>query len=260
MLGLGTSVTSIDSGQIYQELSELSNYTDLAIHFDFSTLSGDHGSEVTAAGNLGGAGASSNISSNSGTPLLDRNKLGGRASVAFDGNDDILIIDRPFPSTAKDFTFFIVMQRADVSNDYAIAGSSDGVTDYIRFTASGGSIQTVMEEKDAVTTTTSNTNGSTVDYTQVADVPTVLVFRRAEEGELYIYADNGLYIAAKTNEAMLAAAKFTIQAIGGTTSGSLSDFTGNIGEVGMYDADIGEESAIILSKELSTKWGVNRTS
>ena len=34
MLGLGTAVTSIDSGQIYKELSELDQYASLDIWFD----------------------------------------------------------------------------------------------------------------------------------------------------------------------------------------------------------------------------------
>ena len=77
---------------------------------------------------------------------------------------------------------------------------------------------------------------------------------------MYFYADNGLYIAAKGNAAIKAAANFTFGAIGGTTSGSTSDLTGYIGEIGLYDADIGEAAIITLTKELSTKWGVNRRS
>ena len=48
MLGLGTAVTNIDSANIYKELSELDNYADLDIHFDFSTIEGTNGIDVTA--------------------------------------------------------------------------------------------------------------------------------------------------------------------------------------------------------------------
>ena len=110
MLGLGTSVTSIDSGQIYKELSELSNYDDLDIHFDFSTLTGVHGSEVTAATNLGESGAGNNISTNSGTPVLDRENFGGRSSVAFTSGGDYLNMNRTIESAGTSFTLFVVLQ------------------------------------------------------------------------------------------------------------------------------------------------------
>ena len=38
-------------------------------------------------------------------------------------------------------------------------------------------------------------------------------------------------------------------------SESSTDWGGNIGEVGIYDADIGEDNAIILVQELAKKWG-----
>mgnify|MGYP006403994819 CR=1 FL=1 len=261
MLGLGTSVTSIDSGQIYKELSELGSYASLTLHFDFSTLSGISGSEVTAATNLGAGGSAFNIGTNSETPLLDRNGFGGRSSVIFDGSDEFLVMGREFTSTNKSFTFFVVLQRHDLSNDYAVAGSGEEeITDSIRFTGTGESIQTIMASQTAVTTTLSSTSGSTVDYTQVAQVPSVLVMRRNTSGEMYIYADNGIYIGAKTNTAIKAAVRFSLLTIGGTGAEGAADFTGQIGEVGMYDADIGDAAAITLSKELSTKWGVNRRS
>ena len=133
MLGLGTSVTSIDSGQIYQELSELGSYASLTLHFDFSTLSGISGSEVTAATNLGGGGSAFNIGTNSETPLLDRNGFGGRSSVAFQTGGDYLNLGREFTSSNKSFTFFVVLQRDD-TEDLAIIGSSDaeGITNYIK--------------------------------------------------------------------------------------------------------------------------------
>ncbi len=259
MLGLETAVTSIDSGQIYKELSELDNYADLDIHFDFSTLTGAHGDEVTAVTNLGAAGSGKNINSNEGTPLLDRTTL-SRSCVVFDGSDEVLDMAASYTTTGKACTFFIVFQRNDVSNDYVVANADDGATDFIRFTASGGTVQTSMASEDAVSTNTNNTNSSTIDYTQVINTPTILAFRRIANGSMYFYADNGLYIAAKANAAIKAAANFTLGAIGGTTSGSLADLTGFICEVGLYDADIGEAATITLTKELSTKWGISRRS
>jgi len=57
MLGLGTSLASIDSHVIHKELSELDNYTDLDIWFDFSRTLGNQGDTVTAVTNLGYIGA-----------------------------------------------------------------------------------------------------------------------------------------------------------------------------------------------------------
>ena len=262
MLGLGTSVTSIDSGQIYKELSELSNYDDLDIHFDFSTLTGVHGSEVTAATNLGESGAGNNISTNSGTPVLDRENFGGRSSVAFTSGGDYLNMNRTIESAGKSFTLFVVLQRDD-TNELVLVGSDvvDGLTNYIKFTGSGTEIETVMgTEESAITTTLDSTDNGTVSYTQVAGVPSVLVMRRDADGGFYVYADNGLNIA-NVSGAMKAAAGFRFAQIGGNVAHHPSTtYDGNIGEVGFYDADIGPVAAITLSKELSTKWGVNRRS
>ena len=88
MLGLGTTITSIDSGQIYKELSELSNYADLDIHFDFSTLAGDHGVEIADVANSGQTGLTNRIDSNEGSPTLDRTTM-SRATVNFDDTEEV---------------------------------------------------------------------------------------------------------------------------------------------------------------------------
>ena len=260
MLGLGTSVTNIDSGQIYRELSELDRFVDLNLHFDFSILTGVHGSEVTAAPNL--PSSAFDIISNNGTPTLDRGAFGGRSTVAFAGEGDYLNLGREFTSSNKSFTFFIVFQRAD-DESLAITGSSviTSVTNYIKFTGEGTEIETVMGEDDgALITTLASDDNSTVDYTQVTGVPSVLVMRRDTGGMVYVYADNGILIAVG-EEDIKTAMDFRLLTIGGNVGLHPSTtYKGNIGEVGMYDTDIGEADAITLSKELSTKWGVNRRS
>ena len=259
MLGLGTSVTSIDPANIYKELSELEHYGSLTVHYDFSTLIGNHGIEVTGVPNLGGGGEPFDIGGNSGTPLLDKSQFGGRSSVVF-SDDEFLIMDREFTSTNKSFTFFVVLQRDDTSDDYIVAGSGEEATNFIEFTGSGENIHFAMQDGSAVTTTLASTTGSTINYTQVTEVPSVLVIRRGTGGILYVYADNGLYIAAMDNGAMREGVSFSFITIGGTDAESADDFVGNIGEVGIYDYDIGDTAAITLSKELSTKWGINRRS
>ena len=259
MLGLGTSITNVDSANIYKELSELANYADLDVHFDFSTLTGAHGDEVESAQNLGAAGAGKNIDSNEGTPSLDTTTM-SRNTVAFDGNDDVLDMAASYTTTGKSMTFFLVFQRNDVTNDYTIAGADNRSDNWIRFTSSGQQIQSAMQGQDSVSSVMNNTDNSSISYAMVADTPTVYVLRRSSNGSLYHYMDNGLFVSQKTNAAAKEATNFVFGAVGGTTEGSKADFTGVIGEVGIYDDDITEANAIILAKELSTKWGVNRRS
>ena len=56
MLGLGTSLTSIGGASIYRELSELANYGELVLHYDFSLLEGAHEARVASASNRGQGG------------------------------------------------------------------------------------------------------------------------------------------------------------------------------------------------------------
>ena len=266
MLGLGASLSLSAVEEPYKELSELNNYSDLDIHFDFSILPDAHGTEIAAATNLGQTGATNAIDSNAGTPLLDRSTM-SLPSMAFDGSDEVLNMTAAYTTTGKAFTFFIVMQRGDVTNDYTVASATAGGSpsvpdDYIRFMTSGTVVHLALQNQTVVGITTNNTNpsSSTINYTAVEDVNMVYVINRNATGEVAIYSDNGLYIAFKDNGPMKAGATLEIGHIGGTEAGDLADLTGNIGEVGLYDADIGAANSIILAEELSKKWGITRTS
>jgi len=260
MLGLGTSVTSFDSGQIYQELSELSNYTDLDIHFDFSTLTGAHGSEVDTVTNLGQTGGANSITSNEGAPTLDRTSL-SRACVDFPNsgdNDNILDMAASYTTTGKPMTFFIVFQWDAAASNTLVANADDSSDDYFllttggrgKFRMAGGTVSNII---------TSNTSGSTIAYTPVINTPIVYLIQRAEEGSFNIYADNNLLIAVISDPGGANDdANFTLGAIGGTTSGSIVDFNGKVCEVGLYDADISDSNIPFLLESLCTKWGINR--
>ena len=102
---------------------------------------------------------------------------------------------------------------------------------------------------------TSNTNNSTVDYTPAINTPTVMLIQRDASGISYFFHDNNIFTAqlADTGDA-----NWTLGAIGGTTSGSIVDFNGKVCEVGLYNADIGDENIPILLESLCTKWGINR--
>ena len=266
MLGLSNSISSSSYVEPYKELSELNNYSDLDVHFDFSTLGSANGAEISAVTNLGQA-SSKSINSNSGTPLFDQSTM-GRPSIAFDGTDEILNMEGTFTSTNKAFTIFIVFRLADLSADFVLTGATDASStpeDYVKFQGTDGNkVFLAIGGETVVNVQSDSTAGSTINYSQVADVNTVYVIRRNTDGEVFIYADKGLFISTKTSTAMKAGATFELAHIGGTTEtgsgSSLADLTGNIGEVGIYDADIGASDAITLAEELSKKWGVTRSS
>ena len=260
MLGLGTSVTSIDSGQIYKELSELSNYLDLDIHFDLSTLSGDHGDSVVDVVNVGAKGATCSIDSAEGAPTLDRTSL-SRACVDFPNsgdNDNILDMAASYTTTGKAMTFFIVFQWDAAATNTLVATADDSDDDYFLLTT-GGRGKFRLAGGTAVNVTTSNTSSSTINYTPAINTPIVYLIQRVVDGGFNIYADNNLLIASVDDPGGFNdLANFTLGAIGGTTSGSIVDFNGKVCEVGLYDVDILEGNIAILLESLCTKWGINR--
>ena len=256
MLGLGTTIASIDSGQIYKELSELANYADLDIHFDFSTITGlVHGDDFEAATNLGAAGSGKNIDGKNGTPTIDTTTM-SRNSVSFDGTDDILTMAAAYTTSGKAFTFFIVFNKVNDSNDLAVANAVNSDEDYFIIKDDGNDVQTRFNGEDAVSIAMDSTSNSTVNYSYTSTYNGVMVIRRESNGVVEIFVDNGVFAARKANTAVKAGADFTLGAIGGTTSGSLADMGGTIGEVGIYDVGLSDANAIILAQELSRKWGV----
>lgn len=255
MLGIGSSSTSIACANIYKEISELANYADLDLHFDISLVAGADGTEISSASNLG-QGSSLDITSNTGAPSLDASIAFARNSVKFDAADEILNMEAEYTTTGKAFTFFIVFKKADTSNDLTISSASNANS--IKLEQDVVTMQ--LGSSAAFTVDHGTTSGSSVDYEIQASTPTLFLIRRNTGGSVFIYADNFIFIASKGNNAAKAGATFAIQHIGGTEEGTIADFTGNIGELGVYDADITASNAEILMKELCTKWGITRTS
>ena len=255
MLGLGISSTSIDSANIYKELSELANYADLDLHYDFYISPEADGAEVTSASNLG-QGSSLDITSNTGAPTLDASTAFSRRSVKFDAADEILNMEAEYTTTGKAFTFFIVFNKADVSNDLTVSSASNANS--IKLEEDVITMQ--LGSSSAFTVDHGSTAGSTVDYEIQASTPTLFLVRRNGSGHVSVYADNFIKIGSKTNVAARAGATFAIQHVGGTEEGTIADFTGNIGELGVYDLDIGETNIEVLMKEICKKWGITRTS
>jgi len=338
MLGLGTSLASIDSGQIYKEADEFANAADLDVWFDFGLLTGAQDSEVGAATNLGNLGTgggsrsftdatcdynngtaiamdstagiavsmevagtgipegayveeitsatefllsastsggavtngtltftstatSYNITSNVDAPTLDY-VLMPRASVKFDGtSEEALALTSTYTTTGKAYTWFIVLYRPDDTNDAIIANAVDGA-EYFALRGSGGSIRIAKADMSSVRTVAFNTTGgSTVDYTyqDASDAGSngiqILIYNRNSSGVIKIYNHLGQYIATNSNAHVKEAANMTVGSLGGTSSSSLADFNGNIGEFGIYDEDITAANCIELAKNLAIKWG-----
>lgn len=256
MLGLGTSLTSIDSANIYRELSELENYSELVLHYDFSLLAGAHEARVSSVTNMAQTGASLDITSAIGAPTLDASTAFSRKSVKFDAADEILNMETEYTTTGKAFTFFIVFNKADVSNDLTVSSAANANS--IKLEEDVITMQ--LGSSSAFTIDHGTTAGGTIDYEIQASTPTLFLVRRNAGGSVFVYADNFIYIASKGNAAAKAGATFAIQHIGGTDAGTIADFTGNIGELGIYDLDIDAHNIEILMKELCTKWGITRTS
>jgi len=253
MLGLGASATSTASANIYKELSELANYADLDIHFDFSLLTGANASEVTAATNLGAGGATYNIDSNTTDPVLDTATL-SRNSVLFNTTDDILNMANDYTTSGKAMTFFAVFQKADTSNDLAFSGASNANS--IKLEEDVATLQ--LGSSSTFTIDHGTTGSSTVDYEIIPDTPTLFVFLRNGGGTVSMLADNNIAIAVKGSGSARAGATFNLQHIGGTAEGDIADYAGNICEVGLYDTNLSGANIEILMKELCTKWGINR--
>ena len=263
MLGLGASLSLQAVEEPYKELSELNNYADLDIHFDFSVLPDAHATEIAAVDNLGQTDSTNAITSNAGTPLLDRTTM-GLPSIAFDGSDEILNMAAAYTTTNKAFTFFIVLQRGDTTNDYTIASATatdtDVPDDYIRLTGAGADVVIALQNQTEETVNCDDTTGSTTNYTANPDINMLYIIRRIASGSVFIYADFGIFIATKASAAAQAGATFELGRIGGTAEGTLADMTGNIGEIGVYDVALSPSDTVVLAEELAKKWGITRDS
>jgi len=265
MLGLGTSITSIDCAQIYKEADEFGNAADLDVWFDFSTLSPSqpHGDEVIAVTNLGAGGATYNIDSIVDEPSVDR-LIFGRSSVRFNGTpDEALVLASAYTTTGKAYTWFLVLYRPDSTNDAVIASAADGA-EYFQLRGSGASIKVAKADMSSDKTITLNsTSGSTVDYTyQDASVSgsngiQVIVYNRTGTGLVNVFNHLGQKIAVNSNSVVESAADMTVGALGATSSGSITDFTGHMGEFGVFDSDIGLLISAELAKNLAVKWGAS---
>lgn len=266
MIGLGTSLSHADSTiTSILEADELGAFSaDLDIWFDFSdasTVVGVQDAAISDIRNLGQAGAEYNIDAVVDEPTIDH-LLMHKQSVKFNGtSNEALSLAAPYTTTGKAYTWFIVLYRPDDSNDAIIASAADGA-EYFQLRGSGASIKIAKADMSSDKTITfSSTGGSTINYTyqDASDAGSngiqVIVYNRSSTGVVNIYNHLEDYIATSTNSVVKSAADMTVGALGATSSGSITDFTGNIGEFGVFDADIGGANSKKLAGNLARKWG-----
>ena len=165
-------------------------------------------------------------------------------------------MDSEYTTTGKAFTFFIAFNKADTSNDLTVSSASNANS--IKLEEDVVTMQ--LGSSSAFTIDHGSTAGGSIDYEIQASTPTLFLVRRNGSGHVFIYADNFIYIGSKTNAAAREGETFAIQHIGGTEEGTIADFTGNIGELGVYDLEVDVNNIEILMKELCKKWGITRTS
>ena len=261
MLGLGITAASIDSARIYREADEFDNAADLDVWFDFGTTTAAQDAEISSYTNLGAGGATYNITSNVSAPTYDYINM-NRGSIKFDGSgNEALVLDSAYSSTGKAYSWFMVLYRPDDSNDVALSDAADG-DEYFQLRGGGASVKIAMADMSSDKTVSwGSTGGGTVAYTyqDASDAGSngiqVIVFTRDSNGDVDVYNHFGQHIATSNNAVIQSAANITIGALGGTSSGSLGDLIGNIGEFGIYDAWIGVTDAQQLALNLATKWG-----
>jgi len=268
MLGLGTTLASIEPARIYKEADEFSNASDLDIWYDFSTLGLGYGGsasqddEIAAYTNLGASGSTNNIDSNVDAPTFDLVNMSPRGSIKFDGSShEALIPAAAYTTTGKAYTWFMVLYRGDDSNDAIIANAANG-TEYFQLRGSGASILVSKADMSANKTITfSSTGGGSTNYTyqDASDAGSngiqVIVYNRTSAGVVNVYNHLGQFIATSTNAVVKSGADMTFGALGGSSGSGIVDFHGNIGEFGIFDADIGLSDSQELAKNLAKKWG-----
>lgn len=247
MIGLGISaVKSI----VASGLSSPLDIDGLMGYFDFSTLSGNDGDACPLpVTNLGSAGSASNVTAINGGPLINDSLLSLR-SLDFDGVNDRVIIDTNMVTTGKPMTLFAVFNSDNGTADCfftkdTVDGSSQlrmDTTSTFTFRSGGVSPQTI---------TTNNTDNGSKSYTYTAGVQEVLVIRRDSDGTWYMYNKLGDFIGLQDSATAQSGADFEWGVSGDIGD---SDFNGSIGEIGMYDADIGAAKASELAQFLNAKW------
>ena len=260
MIGLGIKISAYDN-LAHKITAPLDIPFSLPFYFDFSLSTGDDGDAITTSGDLSkgltnlGSGGTTYLASPSGGVALDTDTFTTRLnSFRFDGSDDKLTLANGLTTTNKSLTAFAAYRTDDVggtssSDDDCLFSKTDtNGQDKIVLTQANV-VQFRANANTAVNITTNNTSNSTVSYSFSDDAVEVLVLRRDTSGNVSLYNKAGDFIGYS---ATTDGANFECQSI---CDLGANEFGGFVGEIGMYDADIGDQYARDLARYLNERWG-----
>ena len=237
----------------------------LALYYDFDKAlsgrsDGDNLASVSIA-NLGYAGSGHNIEIVAGSAAVS-DGFTGKKSLQFDGTNDYASLAGAWTATDQNWTMFCVFHLdGTVGQDSMFAGTSGGNNRiniynqnnvHVRANSSGAS-------NGAKLIATNNTNNSSTSY-QWNNSPDIIVVRQDNDKSLYTYsgsaaASTAWYVGKSTDYSAASNTNIKIGTIGAHADAA-NDFQGWIGEIGMYDKDIGETNIKRLMQYLKLKWSI----
>ena len=277
MLGAGIGLPY--SNNFFSGLDNFSpeDLSDLALWYDFSDLNAtgvnadtSHGGVIRGWPNKAASDTTSQYDLVQGTnglrPTVDLSTM-YRPSALFDNSDDLLALANTYATTDETFSFVVVFQSAIDDADVFIAG--DDNLNFIEIIGSAGTSiktrfvgNTVGSNNNAVTvkidgTESTGTNGD-INYTLTSGYE-ILIVNRAANNEIKFYNKTGQIMATGTSDSTDSDTNFKVGGIGGRQAGNT--LKGNIGEMGLYNAKLGDsgtgtDHVEMLAKYLSEKWKV----
>ena len=270
MLGLGSTLMG---GAPPSEFTAAS-ISDLDLWYDFSTLTGSDGDDVSSFANAGDGGDDYDLTQSTADlkPHLETNDM-ALNSIKFDNSNDRLDLDNVYVTTGQTFTFFVVFETGQAGSDVFLAGDDTTTHNFIRLAgANGVAIQTRFtgvtsgSANNHVTTKTNGTESAGTNgdgnHTFRENTPEVLVMTRdaSEANKFYTYnASSGddLLICTSTSTTNNSSdTNYRVQTMGIDGDGG-DPYQGTIGEIGVYNKVLSADEIDSLVKHLASKWSIS---
>ena len=261
-LGIGLSLTR---QRILGSAFSPSDISNLDLWYDFSTISGSTGDNVTSFANAGLGGSNYNLSQSTADdyPTLNTSEMGLNCLDFQSGSttlDDSLDLANTYTTTGQTFSIFVVYEiSATGDTDTFLGGSSGGVNQFgvynqknitLRCNGEGG-----VSTNAVVNIRTDNTDNSSIDY-EVGTDQEILVLTRDASEVIKVYNKNGALICQGTSTTTHAETNLGIAHIGSLSSGA-SPVNGFIGEIGVYNKTLDATEVSNLTTHLKDKWSVS---
>lgn len=251
MLGLSLSLNTPD----FTSGFSLSDYAGLDVWYDFSTVAGGQGSAIASLSNKGAGGSSHDITAQSGEePTVDTTGMNLKSAL-FDDTDDHYDLGSAYTSNDDLTAAFVFKITSGFNQDAALSGTTGGLNRMYVFNANallfrfnggaGGNGGIVLNHND--------TNNGTINYSITSGVE-VLVVRKDSSDNLSVYNKNGDFISYYPADT-LTDQPFKLGIIG-LQEPTTSPFGGNIGEIGFWNSDLGEDKAKEIAQGLYNKWNI----